>query len=147
MRGCVARRAAAIGSSILPVVPAEARHPGGGGNIGSGGPIKIISPEGKIAAAVCYEFIRLGQLDDDALLAAAEQGRHSIRSIESVPLSAAYGITNDFMVAIRIPHMRRSDIREAAEEHRGRPRPNDDVVVGDARPANGSRTAVARRFA
>jgi len=144
MRGCVARRAAAIGSSILPVVPAEARHPGGGGNIGSGGPIKIISPEGKIAAAVCYEFIRLGQLDDAAL--AAEQGRHSIRSIESVSLSTAYGITNDFMVAIRIPHMRRSDLREAAEEQRGRPRPNDDVVVSDARPANGSRTAVARRF-
>ena len=87
------------------------------------------------------------QLDDAALLATAEQGRHSNRSIESVSLSAAYGITNDFMVAIRIPHMRRSDIREAAEEHRGRPRPNDDVVVGDTRPANGSRTAVARRFA
>ena len=26
------------------------------------------------------------------------------------------------------------------------PRPNDDVVVGDARPADGSRTAVERRF-
>ena len=118
MRGYVARQAAAIGPLILLAVsPAEAH-----------------------------------QLDDAALFATAEQGRHSNRSIESVSLSAAYGITNDFtmndfMVAIRIPHMRPSDIREAAEEHRGRPRPNDDVVVGDTRPANGSRTAVARRFA
>jgi hypothetical protein len=148
MSECVARRAAAIGSLILPAVaPAAAHHLGSGGKTGSGGPVNTISAEGKIAAAACYEFIGLGQLDGAALLASAEHGRHSIRSIESVSLSAAYGITNDFMVAIRIPHMRRSDIRQAAEEHRGRPRPNDDVVVGDAHPANGSRTAVARRFA
>ena len=31
-------------------------------------------------------------------------------------------------------------------KHGGRPRPNDDVVVGDARPADESRTAVERRF-
>ncbi len=148
MSECVARRAAAIGSLILPAVaPAVAHHRGSGGKTGSGEPINIISPEGKIAAAVRYEFIGLGQLDGAALLATAEQGRHTIRSVESVSLAAAYSITNDFMVAIRIPHMRRSDLREATEEHCGRPRPNDDVVVGDARLANGSRTAVARRFA
>ena len=122
-----------MGSLLLLVVaPAKAHHPGGGGNTGSAGPINTISAgtlaEREIAAAVRYEFIRLGQLDDAALLAAAEQGKrgHSIRSIESVSLSAAYGITNDFMV---------------------RPRPNDDVVVGDARPGDGSRTGVERRFA
>jgi hypothetical protein len=136
---------------ILPAVaPAAAHHPGSGGKRGSGGPINIISPdtlaEGQIAAAVRYEFIRLGQIDA-ALLAGAEHGRHSIRSIESVSLSAAYSITNDNMVATRIPHMRRFDIRKAAEEHGDWPRPNDDVVAGDARPANGSRTVVARRFA
>src|SRR4249919_53027 len=107
MRGWVVRRAAAIGPLILLLVaPAEALRHGGGGNTGSGGPIHTISAttlaEGQIAAAVCCEFIRLGQLDDAALLA-AEQGKHghSIRSIESVSLSAAYGITNDFMVVIR----------------------------------------------
>jgi len=57
MRACVARRAAAIGSLILFIVaPAEAHHPGGGGNTGSGGPINTISAstlaEGQIAAAV-----------------------------------------------------------------------------------------------
>ena len=148
MSGCVARRVAVIGSLILLVVaPAEAHHPGGGGNTGSVGPINTISAEDRIAAAIRYEFIQLGQLDDAALLATAEQSRHSIRSIESVSLSAACGITNDFMVAIRIPPMRRSDIREAAKQHRGQPRLSNDVAVGDSRPANGSRTAVTRSLA
>ena len=41
---CVVRRAAAIGSLALFVVaPAEARHSGGGGNTGSGGPINAVS--------------------------------------------------------------------------------------------------------
>lgn len=147
MRECAAWRAAAIGSSILPAAPAAAHHPGSGGKTGRGGPINIISAEGKIAAAVCCEFNQLGQLDGTALLASAEHGRNSFRSIESVSLAAAYGFTNDNMVAIRIPHMRRSDIRETVEAHRGLPRPNDDAVVGDTPPADGSRTAVARRFA
>ena len=148
MSGCVARRAAVIGSLILLVAaPAEAHHPGGGGNTGSVGPIDTISAEGRIAAAIRYEFIQLGQLDDAAPLASAEQGRHSIRSIESVSFSAAYVITNDIMVAVRIPHVRHSDISEAAEQHRGQPRPNDGVVAGVARPANRSRTAVTRSLA
>ena len=147
MSECVARRAAAVGSLILPAAPAASHHPGSGGNTGSGGPINIISPEGKIAAAVCYGFKQLGQLDDAVLLASAELGRNFFRLIESVSLAAAYDNTNDNMIAIRIPHMRRSDIREVAEAQRARPRPNDNAVVGDTRPANGSRTAVARRCA
>jgi hypothetical protein len=124
MRGCVARRVAAIGSSIFFVIaPAEAHHPVGAGNTGSAGPINTISAstlaEGQISAAVRYELNRLDQVDDAALLAAASQGKHahSIRSIESVSLSAAYGITSDLTIAVRFPHVRRSDIREAAEEH------------------------------
>jgi hypothetical protein len=151
MSGCVARRAAAIGPLILPIVaPVETHHPGGGGNAASGGPIKTVAAEGKIAAADCHKFIQLGQLDDAALLATAEHGRNSICSIESV--SAAHVITtrvitNDTLLAVRIPHVRHSDISEAAEQHRGQPRPNDDVVAGIARPANGSRTAVTRSLA
>jgi hypothetical protein len=124
MGACVVRRAAAIGPLILLIVaPAEAHHPAGGGNPGSGGPINTISAstlaEGQISAAVRYEFIRLRQLDAAALLAAAKQGKHghSIRSIESVSLSAAYGIANDLMIAVRFPQLRRSGIREAGEEH------------------------------
>ena len=74
------RPAAGIFSSMLLLLalPAEAHHPGGGGNTGSGGPINTISAdtlsEGLIAASVRYEFIRLGQLSDADLLAAASQG-------------------------------------------------------------------------
>jgi hypothetical protein len=103
-------------------LPAEAHHPGGGGNTGSGGPINTISAdtlsEGLIAASVRYEFIRLGQLSDADLLAAASKGTHahSIRSIDAVSLSVAYGITNDFTVGVRAAGVRRSDIREPAED-------------------------------
>jgi len=138
----VARRAAAIGSSILPAAPAAAHPPGSGGKTGSE-PINIISAEGKIATAVCYEFIRLGR-PDAAELASTEHGRHAIFSIDSISLSPAYDSTNDFMIAIRIPHMRRCDLRKATEAHQGRPRPDADLVAGATPSANGSRTAVAR---
>src|SRR5262245_8635192 len=94
MSGCVARRAAAIGPLILPIVaPVETHHPGGGGNAASGGPIKTISAKGKIAAAACHEFIQFGQLEDGAVLATAEHGRNSICSIVSVSFSAAHVTT------------------------------------------------------
>ena len=107
---------------LVLAAPAEAHHPGGGGNTGSGGSINTISAdtlsEGLIAASVRYEFIRLGQLSDADLLAAASQGNHahSIRSIDSVSLSVAYGITNDFTVGVRAAGIRRSDIREPGED-------------------------------
>lgn len=105
---------------LLAAAPAEAHHPGGGGNTGSGGPINTISAdtlaEGMMAASIRYEFIRLGQLSDADLLAAANRGvhAHSLRSIDSVSLSVAYGITNDFTVGVRAAGIRRSDIREPA---------------------------------
>src|ERR1043166_8864810 len=122
VRAYLSRPAAGIFSSIMffLALPAEAHHPGGGGNTGSGGPINTISAdtlsEGLIAASVRYEFIRLGQLSDADLLAAASKGNHahSIRSIDAVSLSVAYGITNDFTVGVRAAGVRRSDIREPA---------------------------------
>jgi hypothetical protein len=124
VRAYLKRPAAGIFSSamILLALPAEAHHPGGGGNTGSGGPINTISAdtlsEGLIAASVRYEFIRLGQLSDADLIAAANRGTHahSIRSIDAVSLSVAYGITNDFTVGVRAAGVRRSDIREPAED-------------------------------
>jgi hypothetical protein len=120
VRAYLRRPAAGIFSTaiLLLALPAEAHHPGGGGNTGSGGPINTISAdtlsEGLIAASVRYEFIRLGQLSDADLLAAANRGTHahSIRSIEAVSLSVAYGVTNDFTVGMRAAGIRRSDIRE-----------------------------------
>ena len=108
--------------ALLLALPAEAHHPGGGGNTGSGGAINTISAdtlsEGLIAASVRYEFIRLGKLSDADLLAAAASGTHahSLRSIDAISISAAYGITNDFTVAVRAGGVRRSDIREPGED-------------------------------
>ena len=107
---------------LFLAAPAEAHHPGGGGNTGSGGPINTISAdtlsEGLIAASIRYEFIRLGQLSDADLIAAANRGTHahSLRSIDSLSLSVAYGITNDLTLAVRAAGVRRSDIREPGED-------------------------------
>jgi hypothetical protein len=107
---------------VVLAASAQAHHPGGGGNSGSGGAINTISAdtlaEGQAAASVRYEFIKLGPLSDPDLLAAASQGKHahSISAIDSVSLSAAYGITNDLMFSVRLPGVRRSDIREPGEE-------------------------------
>src|SRR5262245_25134939 len=105
MRVNSAWRARAISClALFLATPVEAHHPGGGGNTGSGGPINTISAgtldEGQITAAIRYEFIRLGQLSDADLIAAANQGKHghSIGSIEAFSLSAAYGITDDLLV-------------------------------------------------
>lgn len=118
------RPAAGIFSSMMLFLaaPAEAHHPGGGGNTGSGGAINTISAdtlaEGMFAASIRYEFIRLGQLSDADLIAAANRGTHahSLRSIDSLSLSVAYGITNDLTLAVRASGVRRSDIREAHED-------------------------------
>jgi hypothetical protein len=107
---------------LFLAAPAEAHHPGGGGNTGSGGAINTISAdtlaEGMFAASIRYEFIRLGQLSDTDLLAAANRGTHahSLRSIDSMSLSVAYGITNDLTLAVRASGVRRSDIREPGED-------------------------------
>ena len=52
------------------------------------------------------------------LLAAAANGTHahSLRSIDAVSISAAYGITNDFTVAVRAGGVRRSGISEPADD-------------------------------
>ena len=41
---------------------------------------------------------------------------HSLRSIDAVSISAAYGITNDLTVAVRAAGVRRNDIREPGED-------------------------------
>lgn len=124
MCGYLGRPAAGIFSSMVLFLaaPAEAHHPGGGGNTGSGGAINTISAdtlaEGMFAASIRYEFIRLGQLSDADLIAAANRGTHahSLRSIDSLSLSVAYGITNDLTLAVRAAGVRRSDIREPGED-------------------------------
>ena len=56
--------------------------------------------------------------DADLTLGAALSGTHahSIRMIQSVALSYAYGVTKDFTISARLPYIARSGIREAELE-------------------------------
>jgi len=95
--------------SVVLATPAVAHHPGGIGNIGAAGPIWTITAatleQGHAAASFWYEYARLGGLSDAQLIAAAGQHvhAHSLKTIESAVASFGYGITNDFMIAVRAP--------------------------------------------
>jgi hypothetical protein len=109
--------------TMLLATPAIAHHPGGTGNTGAAGPINTIPAttleQGHFALALAYEYIRLGGLSNEDLIAAAarHQHVHSLKTIESPSLSAAFGITDDLMVSFRLPYVRRTNIREGHHEH------------------------------
>ena len=111
--------------ACLAAVPAAAHHPGGSANTNDAGPIVTISAstleQGRFVAALVNEYISLGGLNDAALVAAAAQHQHvhSIGTIQSTALAFAYGVTNDLMVAVRVPYVTRTDIREGHHEHLG----------------------------
>jgi outer membrane putative beta-barrel porin/alpha-amylase len=113
---------ACIGTLIL-TTPAFAHHPGGGGNAGGAGPVVTIPAttleEGHFSMAVWYEYVRLGGLSDAGLIDAAANHihAHSIKTIESAVAAFAYGVTDNFMIALRAPINRRSDIREGHHSH------------------------------
>jgi hypothetical protein len=98
--------------------PAFAHHPTAVSGSGGAGPIYTISAstleKGQSAASVFFEYTRLNELGDTALLNGASSGEHvhSLRTIETAALSYAYGITNDLTVSVRLPFVRRTDIRE-----------------------------------
>jgi hypothetical protein len=113
----------ALGACALMASPALAHHPGGASNTGGAGPITTISAEtleaGHSAVAFLYEYIAFGGLGDRDLIDAASRHQHvhSIGTIQNAAASAAYGVTDDFMVSLRIPYVLRTDIREGHHEH------------------------------
>lgn len=121
LRHCVSGALAA--AAMLDPSLALAHHPGGTGNSSGAGPANTVPAntmeEGHLAAFVVYEFIRLGGLDDADLIAAAGQHLHvhSIGTIESTSIGAAYGVTDDLTVSVRLPFVRRTDIREGTHAH------------------------------
>lgn len=112
-----------FGAFALIASPAFAHHPGGAGNAGGAGPIVTIAATtlegGHGAVAFLYEYLAFGELGDSDLVAAAGKHihAHSIGTIQSASMSAAYGVTDDFMVSVRIPWVNRTDIREGHHEH------------------------------
>ena len=109
--------------TLLLVTPVAAHHPGGGGNTGGAGPIITIPAttlqQGQLAVAVWYEFSQLGGLGDAQLTEAASKHihAHSIGTIQGTNGAVAYGVTDDWTLALRLPHVRRTDIREGHHAH------------------------------
>jgi hypothetical protein len=112
--------AALLASATISVVPASSHHPGIGGAGGAGAITTIGADtlnEGQFAVSAFIEYIRLNQLSNATLLANIGNDVHGLSSIETGTLALAYGITNDLMVAIRLPWVRRTGILEGAQEN------------------------------
>jgi hypothetical protein len=119
-------RRIAFYSSVLTLLlasPALAHHPGGASNTGGAGPLFTISAStleaGHGAVAFMYEYIKFGGLGDAQLIDAAGKHihAHSIGAIQTPIASASYGVTDDFMVSMRVPYVLRNDIREGHHAH------------------------------
>lgn len=109
--------------ALLFATPAFAHHPGGTSNTGGAGPINTIAATtleaGHGAVAFMYEYLQFGGFGDAALIDAAGKHihAHSIGTIQTASASAAYGVTDDLMVSVRAPWVRRTDIREGHHAH------------------------------
>lgn len=102
---------------------AFAHHPGATANSGGAGPINTLSAttleQGRLAISVTYEVIKINAFSDAELAAYAgsHQHVHSMDRILAPALGLAYGVTDDLTVSLRLPYVKRSDIREAAHHH------------------------------
>jgi hypothetical protein len=69
--------------------------------------------------ATWYEFSRLGGLNDAELIQAASKHihAHSIGTIQSASSAVAYGVTDDWTLALRLPYVLRTNIREGHHEY------------------------------
>jgi len=133
---------ATVGGVLFIAHPAFAHHPTAVSGTGGAGPINTISAttldQGQSAFGAVYEFINFGGLSDAALVAGAQLSGshdHSIKTIESVALTYAYGVTNDLTVSVRLPWVRRTGIREAEIEDPAEPpeifNRGDNSGIGD----------------
>src|SRR5262245_40600034 len=133
---------AAAAAATLLAPPAFAHHPTAISGTGGAGAINTLSAttldKGQSAFGAVYEFIHFGGLSDAALIAGAQLSGthdHSIKTIESVALTYAYGVSNDLTVSVRLPWIRRTGIREAEIEDPAQPpeifNRGDNSGVGD----------------
>jgi Putative MetA-pathway of phenol degradation len=109
--------------ALVFATPAVAHHPGGFGNPGSAGPIVTLpattAEAGHGSVAFLFEYINLNPLSDPTLAAAAGRHEHvhSLDTIQNASLGFGLGLTNDLMVLVNLPYVRRTDIREGHHEH------------------------------
>ena len=78
----------------------------------------LVLPQGKISLSLRSEFIDFDEFSDDQLTHLREShptaDLHSVNSILGVSLGLFYGVSDNFMVGMRIPYLHRSSIREPA---------------------------------
>jgi hypothetical protein len=124
--------------------PALAHHAGGVGNALGAGPIVTISAstleQGHSVAGIAVDYQSLSGLSHETLIEATANMPpdapetnhvHDLRSIQAYAISYAYGVTDDFMVALRLPYIQRTGIREAHEHE------PDEFEVHDLGSADG----------
>jgi hypothetical protein len=146
MSRSISRAAAAVVATIIfGANPAFAHHAGGVGNALGAGPIITISAstldKDHSVAAVTLDYQSLDGLSTETLLNATanmppgspeSNNVHDLRTIQAYAISYAYGVTNDFTVALRLPYVRRTGIREAVEDEA-----TGDLEVENFGPADG----------
>jgi hypothetical protein len=125
----------AVTTALLLITPAFAHHPSGAGSTGGAGPIVTIPgttlEKGHSSAAVVFEYIKLNPLSD-AQLGSMHPHPHSLNAILSPSLLYAYGVTDDLTLALRLPFVRRTNIRDAHAPPNNQPGPiGDSAGVGD----------------
>jgi len=116
--------AAAILSLSLPI-PAYADHLGFAGAAGTAGPIISLSADtlaaGSLAAGLRLTYAKPDDLSDAEL--AARAGRHihahTTDALISPSLSLAYGLSDDFTLALSLPWVERRKLREGTHQHSG----------------------------
>lgn len=115
-------------AAILAATPAAAHHPGGVGNSNATGPINTLSatpPEsGDLIVGLSYEITSFDGLSDNVLEAQAEHAAgaghahvHSLDDLQMTALDAAYGISDDLMLSVRVPYLTREGVRTGHFHH------------------------------
>ena len=106
--------------TVIFASPVLAHHAGGAGNTGGAGPINTISAStleaGHGVAGVVVDYTRLNTLNDATLInatAAGIDGVHDLKTLQSIALIAAYGVSNDLMISFHVPYVQRTGIRAA----------------------------------
>lgn len=112
---------------ILITIPFSilADHASVGFGVGSASPINTESgvplPENKWSTGVRLEHIQFNQYTDQELIHLREQDPdadiHSVDTVNQVSIKAAYGITDNFSVGLRLPVVMRNNIREPEHGH------------------------------
>jgi Putative MetA-pathway of phenol degradation len=111
----------AAGASLLLAASARADHTVGGIVGGAAGPINAVPagtlPAGMWSFAFRVEDVELKEKSDQELLAAGAAGNdvHSVSRTLSETLSAAYGVSNSFMLAATLPHVASYQIRSSVD--------------------------------